>query len=243
MLEFPGIVVPIFRQVHTHIVGSTRKTFMEQTLPAELRGRPDLVQVRSSGGFDLVRFKWNDSEVHFVGLDKPGKWFSTEIGACAIDEAQEVSVEHVRIINSRLRQRCERCIAIGEPDCFHMPHRMILTFNPSYPGHWLEEWFILGATRTKYGFRKEQLVIAGDDDALPVGDAEYFLAFAENNPFLPSDYIKRRLGSMTKLERARYLEGQWVHVSGNSFFDSDALVHHTELAREFEPLLPNAEPA
>ena len=68
-LDYPGVTVPIFRNVHTHIATSTRRTFMEQVLPSELRGRKDLVRIVESQGKDFIEFLWNGSTVHFVGLD------------------------------------------------------------------------------------------------------------------------------------------------------------------------------
>src|SRR5690349_9388271 len=54
MLRHPGIMIPIFRQVHGDITNSTRRTFVEQVLPAELRSRKDLVRIKASGGDDLI---------------------------------------------------------------------------------------------------------------------------------------------------------------------------------------------
>src|SRR5579872_7471503 len=68
MLEYPGILLPVFRQKHTAIGNTTRKTFLEQVLPAELRTRKDLVRIVDSQGKDFVEFLWNGSQVHFVGL-------------------------------------------------------------------------------------------------------------------------------------------------------------------------------
>lgn len=233
VLEYPGIVVPIFRQLHTAIVDSTRKTFMEQVLPPEIRGRKDLIRTKQSQGFDFVEF-WNGSVVHFVGLDNPGKWFSTEIGAACFDEAHEIQEEAVLTINSRLRQRCARCVAGGVDDCAHMPHRMILTFNPSFPGHWLQQWFILGAERNEFGWSKRDLV--GTESDFPIGDAEFFVAKASDNPFLPPKYIEQSLGGLKTLLRRRYLDGLWEHVSGEGFFDQGALSALTLAAMENPPL-------
>ena len=55
-----------------------------------MRGREDLVRIVNSGGNDYVELKWLGSQVHFVGLDNPGRWFSTEIGAVGFDEAHEI---------------------------------------------------------------------------------------------------------------------------------------------------------
>lgn len=243
MLDSPGIVVPIFRQLHTAIIDSTRKTFMEQVIPAEIRHRTDLVRTKQSQGADFCEL-WNGSTVHFVGLDNPGRWFSTEIGAAAFDEAHEIDEESVLTINSRLRQRCSACIQKGKADCEHMPHRMILTFNPAEPDHWLRQWFILGATPTDWGWYKERLIGTQADN--PIGDGEYFLADPRRNPFLPPDYIENSLAGMSTLKRRRYLEGLWEHISGQGFFDQDALSQLTMFAQENPPVMvcePEGNPA
>ncbi len=237
MLEYPGIMVPVFRQVHTHITSSTRKTFVEQVLPKEIRGRKDLVRIKNSGSDDFVELLWNGSTVHFVGLDNPGKWFSTEVGAAAFDEAHEIAEEDVQTIYSRLRQRCQKCVQRGLAECVHMPHRMILTFNPSYPDHWLRHWFILGAERTEPGYRKAELKATDSEGSM--GDADYFIATAHDNPFLPPNYIQRNLASFSKRKKQRFLDGLWLADTG-SFFDDDALADAMQEADEFEPLIKAA---
>ncbi len=232
MLEYPGIVVPLFRQTHTSLTLSTRRTFLEQVLPAELRGRDDLVRIVNSGGNDYVELKWLGSQVHFVGLDNPGKWFSTEIGAAGFDEAHEISEKDVLIINSRLRQRCNRCVRAGAAECEHMPHRMIFTFNPSYPGHWLQQWFILGASQTEHGYHKDELFAT--EAEFPIGDSDFFISKATDNPYLPERYIKRTLAGFGKQERRRYLDGLWEHIGGGSFFDGEALAEQSLAAMEFD---------
>jgi hypothetical protein len=242
MLECPGVLIPIFRMTHSSIVNTTRKTFVEQVLPSELRDREDLVKIRSSNSADYVKL-WNGSEVHFVGLqDAAHKWFSSELGAARFDEAHEMSESDVLTINTRLRQRCPDCVkkANSKVECHHYPHDLILTFNPSYPGHWLMKWFILGAVRTEFGYRKEELLIEDADD--PIGSAEFIVSKVTDNPYVGERYIKQNLGGLDKMKRRRYLEGLWEHIGGSSFFDGEALGDASGAAAHFEPYLPAAEP-
>ncbi len=242
-LEYPGILLPIFRQVHTHITGTTRKTFIEQTLPPELRGRPDLVRIKKSQGEDVVEFLFNGSQIHFVGLDNPGKVFSAEFGAAMFDEAQEISEDDVVTVNTRVRQRCLDCVAKGWNDCPHMPHKLALAFNPSDPGHWLFEWFIIGADTTEWGSRKPRLVVT--DGTEPIGDAEFFRAYATDNPFLPPDYVTKNLGGMSEAKKRRYLLGLWEFIGGDGFFDQDALANMQESVMNTQPVLigePEGDP-
>lgn len=234
-LDYPGILLPMFRQKHTAITNTTRRTFIEQVLPAELRGRDDLVRIKQSGGEDFVEFKWNGSQVHFVGLDDPGKWFSSEIGAAMFDEAHEMDEKDVVTIISRLRQRCKACVDAGDATCAHMPRGICMAFNPSYPGHWLQEWCILGAQRTEYGYRKDELLPTDAESS--IGDLEFFLARATDNPFLPPGYVEQSLGGMGKMQRRRFLEGLWEHIGGDGFFDQEALTRLAEQSMEMRPLL------
>ena len=92
-------------------------------------------------------------------------------GKCVAGMATWEWEDDVLTVNTRLRQRCRACDLLAaqaeDPtllaDCDHYPHSMILTFNPSHPGHWLRRWFILGSVPTEWGHRKEELTPLGQD--------------------------------------------------------------------------------
>ena len=65
-LDYPGILIPLFRQEHTSIVRSTRRTMLEQVIPPELQAGCDS---KNSQGEDWVRLP-NGSELHFAGLQR-----------------------------------------------------------------------------------------------------------------------------------------------------------------------------
>ena len=232
-LDHDGILIPIFRQVHVHITGTTRKTFFEQVLPSELRGRPDLVRIRQSGGQDFIEL-WNKSQIHFAGLDSDTKVFSAEYGAAFFDEAHEISEQDILTVNTRLRQRCPDCIQSSNRDCDHYPHTIALAFNPSFPGHFLHSWFLVGGTHTEWGRRKDELFATDATDS--IGSCEFFKSLASDNPFLPTNYVGRNLAGLSPRQRRRFLDGFWEHGSG-SFFDSDALSDASDAASEYKPLL------
>ncbi len=233
-LDCPGILIPVFRQVHVHIGGTTRKTFIEQVLPPELRARTDLVRIRQSGGKDFVEFLWNGSIVEFNGLDSDARVFSAEYGAAFFDEAHEISEQDVLTVNTRLRQRCPACTAASLRDCEHYPHTMALAFNPSFPGHWLHNWFLVGGSATEFGRYKTELLATDASDS--IGTAEFFKSLASDNPYLPTNYVGRNLAGLSERQRRRFLDGFWEHGSG-SFFDGDALADQQEAAAAFTPLL------
>jgi hypothetical protein len=230
-LSYPGLQAVIARQSHVSIVESTRKIMIQQVIPPDVLRASRTVE---SGGKDFIQLP-NGSTIHFIGLDDPGKQFSTEIGLAAFDEAHQIEEDDVLLIRTRLRQRCPECIRANTADCGHYPRRIALGFNPENPGHWLYQWFISGAAMDLWpdgklrGYHKPELFAAGGDR--PLGDAEFIFSKATDNTYLPPSYIEQELGGLKPLLRKRYLEGQWLYVSGQSFFDVDALEHYAQVVK------------
>jgi phage terminase large subunit len=135
MLTFPGIKVVIARAQHTSIIETTKKTMLEQVIPADL-----ITSSKASQGEDYIKL-WNGSVCHFIGLDDPLRWYSSEIGSIGFDESQEIEEEKAIRLITRLRQP-------------GMPCRATFGFNPSNPGHWLQNWFYIGGEQTKHGFSR-----------------------------------------------------------------------------------------
>ena len=216
MLDYPGIVVLLARQAHTSIVETTKKTMLGQVIPPEL-----ITRTRASGGEDFVEI-FNGSKVHFVGLDNPLRWYSSEIGSIGFDESQEIEEEAAVRLITRLRQP-------------GMPHRASFTFNPSSPGHWLQQWFLQGGQQTATGFYKPELFAS--EATKPIGDAEFFFAKATDNIHLPEGYVDQTLAGLPERLRRRYLEGLWEFIEGNSFFDHDALAYYEKLAHSSTPIV------
>lgn len=211
MLDYPGIKVVLARAQHTSIIETTKKTMLEQVIPAEL-----IVGSKASQGEDYIRL-WNGSVCHFIGLDDPLRWYSSEIGSIAFDECQEIEeTKAIRLI-TRLRQP-------------GMPHRATFGFNPSNPGHWLQNWFYLGGEKTKYGFYKSELTVT--DATQPIGDAEFIFSKATDNFHLPDGYVEGTLAGLPEALKRRYLEGLWEYTDGTCFFDLDALDYYAKLAQD-----------
>src|SRR5262252_191190 len=213
-LDHPGLLAVVARQTHTSITATTRRTMLTQVVPSEV-----IAHTRNSNGADFITL-WNGSIIHFVGLDDPIRWYSSEIGMIFFDEAQEIAEDTVLRLITRLRQQ-------------GMPNTAILTFNPGNPGHWLQRWFIEGGEQTEHGLYKRELWMEGG--IKPIGDAEFFFARATDNPYLTADYIDTLQGQKEWIRR-RYLEGLWEFISGSSFFDTDALRFYQQLAEKSPPL-------
>lgn len=120
-----------------------------------------------------------------------------------------------------------------------MPLVTMLGFNPENPNHWLRRWFIIGAARTEFGYYKKDLYVTGGERR--VGDAEFIIAKATDNPYNSRAYIEETLGGMDSFMRRRYLEGEWLFVSGKCFFDTDALSEYVVAAADERPLWEGAE--
>ena len=226
-LDHPGCRILICRQTHTSIIETTRRTMMDEVVPPET-----VMEKKESGGEDYIKL-WNGSQINFIGLEDPVRWFSSELGALVFDEAHEIEEETVTKLMTRLRQR-------------RMPHTVFLGFNPENPGHWLYRWFIAGAEMRLWpdnskpyvtkvdgnlraveyagklkGYWKQGLYTTGADS--PVGSAEFIFSKATDNVHLPERYITDNLASLKPILRRRYLEGEWVYTDGQCFFDSEAL--------------------
>lgn len=225
-LDYPGMTALIARDTHTSIITSTKKTMIEQVIPKD---SGIIARAKQSGGEDYIEL-FNGSTIHFIGMDDPYRWYSSEISIFALDEAQEIAnpdEEKVIRLISRLRERCGACVSDGVADCDHMPHKAMLSFNPSSPTHWLRNWFILGATQTEYGFKNDALMLTGADE--PIGDCEFVFALPTDNPYLSRGYMATLRGFPPHLKR-RYLEGKWEFLSALCYFDTDALMHYEDVA-------------
>lgn len=232
-LDYPGCRILICRQTHTSIIETTRRTMMDEVVPPEA-----IRDKKESGGEDYIRL-WNGSQINFIGLEDPVRWFSSELGVLVFDEAHEIEEDTVTKLMTRLRQR-------------RMPHSVLLGFNPENPGHWLFQWFIAGAEMQLWpeetpeyttmvegkdravtyagklkGYRKQELFTSHAEH--PVGSAEFIFSKATDNVHLPERYITDNLLSLKPLLRQRYLEGEWVYTDGQCFFDAEALAwYHNE---------------
>ena len=227
-MMYPGLVAVLARQAHTSIIGTTKKTFMRQVLPQDCI--EDIRETeKKSGGEDWIKLR-NGSMVHFIGLDDPVRWFSSEIGFVGFDEAQEIAEDDASLLISRLRQRCDQCVFKGIEDCAHMPNRAVFTFNPDNPGHWLRRWFMLdGAAETDHGFYKEELWLPEAEE--PLGDCEFFLALPVDNPFLSKKYVAQLRGMRGPM-RERLYEGKWNFVAGKCYFSEEALTEYGKETRK-----------
>ncbi len=221
-LDYPGIPIVMVRLRHNSITETTKRTMLEYVIPYQL-----IANKRESGGEDFVQL-WNGSKIHFIGLDDPVKWFSSELGALFFDEAHEIPEESVTKLMTRLRH--------PKAPSTHWKHdepplvgKVGLAFNPDNPGHWLYQWLFVGAEKTEHGTYKLDLYPSQAEE--PLGDAEFFFASPLDNVFLPPGYIRSLKGQPEHLRR-RYMLGLWEFIGGSCYFDIDALETYRQIVPE-----------
>lgn len=239
MLQYPGMVGIMARQRHTSITETTKKTMLGQVVPSSLIARK-----KESGGEDYIELI-NGSVCHFIGLEDPVRWFSAEISVLMVDQVEECEQDTIVKMMTRLRWPIapksfysgrlaevdpkDFSIKVIDVEDFEMNGKVVLSFNPENPDHWLQKWFFVGANPTKYGYQKSELTV--NDADFPIGNCEFFFASALDNPHTGADYVARLAGQPAHLRR-RYLEGVWEFISGECFFDNDALQHYSTVVEK-----------
>jgi hypothetical protein len=123
MLDYPGIEVVAARYDYQKLMEPTQLyDVLNKVIPNEL------VEKRFRVAPAWIRL-WNGSRVTFLGLHDYHP--SAEYGAVAVDQAEEVPEETLRLLNGRLRQRL--------PDGSFPRFRMLLTCNPDPNMEWFLE--------------------------------------------------------------------------------------------------------
>jgi hypothetical protein len=222
-LDYPGIRILIARrQAHTSIIETTKKTMVDEVLPIELLAQSGH-EKKESGGEDYIRLP-NGSTFHFIGLEDPVRWFSSELGA-DLRRGDEMRRGHRRQAHHPAAAAAPRRPLRGARSRCRSTRRTPATGCNAGSS---------SARQTEYGFRKDELWATGASK--PIGDAEFIFAKATDNPHLPPlrrGHARRpaRLPA-PPLPRGRVA----VHVR-HHFFDLDALseyqkrVHDAEMGR------------
>lgn len=124
----PGHRILVVRKVMNTLRDSV---FAELVNTIDRWGMRDLWNVPKGRSSDLYLRCKNGSEILFAGLDDVEKLKSiARITGIWIEEASELDQSDYRQLDIRLRGQSR------------YPKQMIITFNPIYKGHWLEEEFL-----------------------------------------------------------------------------------------------------
>lgn len=185
--RYPGASIGIFRKVAASLAATTRLTFTRDVLPSGAIARSN----KTEGWMELA----NGSRFWFLGLDPdpvtgvPSKVGSLDLTFGYVDEAVELSEGDWVMLEGRLR-KTEAVDWHGEEPWTQLG----AATNPADPLHWLNVRF------------------AADHPGRTRLHARTF-----DNRLLPRAYLDR-MGEMgAGIFRSRYVEGEWVSISGDVF--------------------------
>ena len=122
-MEYPGNVGLIARKTLPELRTTTMKRFLEY-IPEGL-----ILKWNKTERELLLRTSGKPSLVHFGPLDEINRYKSLELGWFAIDEADEIGLDHWLVLCGRLRLR-------------DIPLRGMLATNPTSTQHWIHDTFV-----------------------------------------------------------------------------------------------------
>jgi len=187
-------------------------TFKQSTLiELEEMIPPEIIKSRNrtDGVIELI----NGSIIITTGLEKPDKLKSYNLGAFAIDEATETSIEIFNMLSTRTRLK-------------HVPahyRKGLLASNPE-PG-WVKERFV-------------DPQVAGN----PLPGHAFIQSLPRDNPHLPPDWEANLRLTLPPVWVQKYLEGSWdVHES--QIFKPDHIKNSHPIPSKFESIIMALDPA
>lgn len=153
MVKYPGNRGLLVRKVFNDFKISTYIILIEQVLKPYLE--KNLIKENKQ---DKCFRYWNGSRLDYGGLQigdgvnerERNKYFSTEYGVIAIDEAREITENEFKELGTRLRHRlpkdAKEYYSIDNLGEKRPPYHMLLASNPSQ--NWLKNRFILAPNST-----------------------------------------------------------------------------------------------
>jgi phage terminase large subunit len=194
-LKYPGMRGLMLRKTGTSLTASALVSFQRYILASGSYG------VRFFGGSKLkpAQFEYPNGSVIVVGgMDKADKILSTEYDLCYINEATELTIEDWESITSRMRNG-------------GMPYQQMLAdCNPGPPTHWLYQRAMAGTTRILYSRHEDNPAYYDPKTRTWTEAGQRYLT---------------RLGSLTGVRRARFLEGRWVAAEGVVYDGWNPAIH------------------
>lgn len=139
------------------------------------RGRIKKGKIRTKESPYEIRF-WNGSKIIFKGMDKPQKLKSiNDISLIWLEECSEVKYAGFKELLGRLRHRTLKL-------------HMILSTNPVSEDNWTFLHFFKDDESGRFVLDDEELY---EKRVVETEDAYYHHSVADDNKFLPEDYIKQ----------------------------------------------------
>lgn len=191
--SYPGNFGLIGRSTYPELRDSTRKTFFEICDPKYYDEKQGGRWSPTENHLRLV----NGAEIVFRHLDTIAEkeLLSMNLGWFFIDQAEEISINVWRVLQSRLRLNT-------------VPRRFgFVACNPE-PGTWIYDTF-------KRPFDEQRLS----------KDYSYVESSSYDNPHLPKEYIQTLIDSYPEELRKRYVEGRWDVFEGQIYKEFDRNIH------------------
>lgn len=191
--QYPGNVGLIGRLTYPTLRNTTRKTFFE-VCP------PEFYDERQGGRWSPTENHLrltNGSEILFMHMDTMSEkeLLSLNIGWFFVDQAEEISLNVFRILQSRLRLA-------------RVPNRFgFISCNPE-PGSWIYDQF-----------KKPTL------EGKPRKGYHIIDSMTYDNPHLPPDYIESLLADYPEDMRKRYIEGSWDVMQDQIYPEFNTRIH------------------
>jgi phage terminase large subunit len=133
--RYSGNRVGLFRSTLKSLRATTLRTLLDGdgALPPAI---PPGVVAAHNKNEQIIKLK-NGSEIVYGGLQSSTRsrtWFnSLNLGAAAVDQAEELSFDEWRLLQGRLRLKLP-----------YLPHHQIFgACNPRHPGHWIYQRFFI----------------------------------------------------------------------------------------------------
>lgn len=144
----------------------------------------------------------NGSEIWFGGLDKGDKILGNEYATMYFNEVSELAYDQLELAYSRNAQKCEK-----------LKNRFFYDENPVGKAHWSYKVFV-GGKNPK-------------DNTLLYNAANYAsmrLNPVDNLENLSATYLDS-LRSMSKKNRARFMDGEWQDDSDNALWKRESMIN------------------
>lgn len=198
-LLVPGLRALVVRQTHASLTGTTLVTF-EHKVAAEMVATGGVRWFGGSAREPAAYHYSNGSALLVGGLDRPGKFLSSEFDRIGIDEATQVTEDALEILISRLR---------GTAPTYK---QIVCAANPDHPQHWLRYRIARGQILELHSRHRD--------------NPAYFNADGSPTP-AGADYMAK-LDALTGLRRMRLRDGRWAASEGVVFEEWDPAVHVVE---------------
>lgn len=198
-LKYPGMRALIVRKTHVSLSSTGLVTYREHVAKEAIEA--GIVRWFGGSGSMPPAFRYsNGSEILVGGMDNPTKIMSSELDACFVQEATELTPDDWEKITTRLRNGVH-------------PHPQLLAdCNPEGPDHWLKKRCDEGQTTMLYALHTDNPRLFGDDGQPTEKGAAYL------------DLLSKLSG----VRRHRLYGGIWAAAEGVIYDGWNPAVHISE---------------